>query len=181
MLNPASGGASVGVWGRYPSAISLRLTESVNSTLICVHLRLIFSKAERSSSCMRWIAPHPYLMFYAQQMIKFDFHMILIVIPPQLCCGWDKPHENSNLSRTRSHEMPRSSAAIGSFIYTSWAWIEKNGIGFTYFVAEWTYLLQRQKPNESCIREIRSCSLMRSRWRKPSAYSSFFCSAEQKQ
>ena len=35
MLNPASGGASVGVWGRYPSAISLRLTESVNSTLIC--------------------------------------------------------------------------------------------------------------------------------------------------
>ena len=42
MLNPASGGASVGVWGRYPSAISLRLTESVNSTLICVHLRLIF-------------------------------------------------------------------------------------------------------------------------------------------
>ena len=42
MLNPASSGASVGVWGRYPSAISLRLTESVNSTLICVHLRLIF-------------------------------------------------------------------------------------------------------------------------------------------
>jgi hypothetical protein len=43
---------------------------------ICVHLRLIFSKAEHSNSCMRWIAPHPYVMFYAQHMIKFDFHMI---------------------------------------------------------------------------------------------------------
>jgi hypothetical protein len=35
MLNPANGGASVGVWGRYPSALKIIMTESVNSTLIC--------------------------------------------------------------------------------------------------------------------------------------------------
>ncbi len=34
MLNSASGGASVGVWGRNPSAIKLMLTESVNNTFI---------------------------------------------------------------------------------------------------------------------------------------------------
>jgi len=41
MLNPANGGASVGVWGRNPSAIMLMLSESVNSTLICAHQRLL--------------------------------------------------------------------------------------------------------------------------------------------
>jgi hypothetical protein len=35
MVNPASGGASIGVWGRNPSDIKLILSESVNSTLIC--------------------------------------------------------------------------------------------------------------------------------------------------
>jgi hypothetical protein len=35
MLNPASGGAYTGVWGRNPSAVKIILTESVNSTLIC--------------------------------------------------------------------------------------------------------------------------------------------------
>ncbi|MCE8429881.1 MAG: hypothetical protein J5U19_16020 [Candidatus Methanoperedens sp.] len=34
MLNPDIGGASVGVWGRNPSAIMLMLNESFNSTLI---------------------------------------------------------------------------------------------------------------------------------------------------
>src|SRR5450756_1643310 len=31
------------------------------------------------------------------QKSKFDLNRNT----PQLCCGWDKPHENSNLSRTR--------------------------------------------------------------------------------
>ncbi|MCX9029268.1 MAG: hypothetical protein OIN86_13960 [Candidatus Methanoperedens sp.] len=35
MLNPASGGASAGVWGNNPSAVKIMLTESVDSTLIC--------------------------------------------------------------------------------------------------------------------------------------------------
>jgi hypothetical protein len=34
MLNPASGGAYAGVWGRNPSAVKIILIESVNSTLI---------------------------------------------------------------------------------------------------------------------------------------------------
>lgn len=34
MINPAGGGASAGVCGRYPSAIKLRLTGNVNSTLV---------------------------------------------------------------------------------------------------------------------------------------------------
>jgi len=38
MLNPASGGASVGVWGRNPSAVKIILTECVNGSLICCFL-----------------------------------------------------------------------------------------------------------------------------------------------
>ncbi|MDW7728356.1 MAG: hypothetical protein SCH70_14860 [Candidatus Methanoperedens sp.] len=34
MVNPAGGGASIGGWGRNPSALMLILSESVNSTLI---------------------------------------------------------------------------------------------------------------------------------------------------
>ncbi|HMB46229.1 MAG TPA: hypothetical protein VKL21_10440 [Candidatus Methanoperedens sp.] len=32
MLNPASGGASAGVWGRTPAPLKIMLTESVNRT-----------------------------------------------------------------------------------------------------------------------------------------------------
>ena len=34
ILNPASGGASAGVWGRNPGAVKIMLNESFNSTLI---------------------------------------------------------------------------------------------------------------------------------------------------
>ena len=32
---------------------------SIKSAFICVHLRLIFSKSEKSNSCIHTIAPHP--------------------------------------------------------------------------------------------------------------------------
>jgi len=41
--------------------------------------------------------------------------LILIVIPRSSAATGTR-HSNCNLSRTRSHEIPRSSAAIGSFI-----------------------------------------------------------------
>jgi hypothetical protein len=40
ILNPASGGATVGVWGHNPSAIMLMVNESFNSTLIGCKLEL---------------------------------------------------------------------------------------------------------------------------------------------
>jgi hypothetical protein len=45
--------------------------------------------------------------------LQFE-HFILIVIPRSSAATGTK-HSNCNLRGSRSHEMPRSSAAVGSF------------------------------------------------------------------
>ena len=37
-VKTAGGGATIGVWGRYPSAVQILIAESVNSTLICGYI-----------------------------------------------------------------------------------------------------------------------------------------------
>ena len=41
MLNPASGGASVGVWGRNPSAIKIMLNEKASKKKIAITKQLV--------------------------------------------------------------------------------------------------------------------------------------------
>jgi hypothetical protein len=53
----------ISAWDSMVLVLLFFKNRSIKSAFIRVHLRLNFSKAEYSNSCMRWIAPHPYTVY----------------------------------------------------------------------------------------------------------------------